>query len=81
MKNERDKKKIYQVFQENGLKVEIKCKHQCVKFLDVLLDLQAVTHKTYSKPNAPIQYVHRESNYPKHILDQNPISVEARLSK
>ena len=74
------KKKICQIFRENGLNISVECNKQVVNFLDVTLDLQVNLFKPYMKPNKIIQYVHFDSNHPPHVLKNIPLGVNKRLS-
>ena len=48
------KKKICQVFRENGLKITVEANKKVVDYLDVTLDLNTNSHKPYMKPNSPL---------------------------
>ena len=73
-------KKIIAIFKENRLKIEISTNLKIVNFLDVILNLDKGKHSPYIKPNDKPLYTHCESNHPKHILKQIPISINQRLS-
>ena len=74
------KKKICQVFQENGLDVTVDANKKVVTFLDIELDLENGTHRPYIKPNDAPLYVHRQSNHPLCVTKNIPESVNRRLS-
>ena len=74
------RKVFHQLFQENGLSLEIKCNVKTVNYLDITLGLNTGTYKPHHKPNDEILYIHTKSNYPANILKQLPISIETRLS-
>ena len=74
------RKEFHQLFKENGLSLEIECNLKTVNYLDITLDLNTGTYKTYSKPNDETLYIHAKSNHPSNILKQLPISIETRLS-
>ena len=59
--NERAKNDICLVFKEHGL-----VNKKIVDFLDVTLDLNDSTYRPYTKPNASLLYVNKESNQPPH---------------
>ena len=50
-KIERNKKKIIQIFKENGLKLTTEPTTRRVQFLDFVLDLDNNLHKPFQKPN------------------------------
>ena len=75
------KKKICQVFRDNGLKISIEANKKIVNFLDVTLDLNHDCFKPYVKPNSPIIYVNNKSNHPPCILKNIPLSVNKRLAE
>ena len=60
--NENLKKRICQIFQENGLKITIQANLKVVDFLDITLDLENNSYKPYTKPNSSILYLNVESN-------------------
>ena len=62
--NERIKNEICLVFKEHGLNITIEVNKKIVDFLDVTLDLNDSTYRPYTKPNASLLYVNRESNHP-----------------
>ena len=74
------RKEFHQLFKENGLSLEIKCKLKTVNYLDITLDLNTGTYKPHRKPNDEILYIHAKCNHPANILKQLPISIETRLS-
>ena len=51
-----------------------------VNFLDVTLDLNSGKHKPYNKPTNIPYYVSAQSNHPKSILKNIPLSVNRRLN-
>ena len=73
------KKQFQKLFNENGLKIEIKCNLKIVDYLDVTLNLNDGTYKPYRKPNDETSYIHAKSNHPPNIIKQIPISIENRL--
>ena len=75
------KKDFQAIFNENSLKIELKCNSQIVDYLDVTLNLTDGTHKPYRKPNDVSMYIHKKSNHPPNIIKQIPLSIEKRLSK
>ena len=72
---------IIEFFDRFGLKIEITaCNARVIDFLDVTLDLMTGSYKPYHKPNASLLYVHAQSNHPKSIIKNIPISVNRRLN-
>ena len=74
------KKKLCQVFKENGLTITVEANVKNVNFLDINLDLETGIFKPYMKPNDKPVYVHNLSNHPQGILRNIPHSVNRRLS-
>ena len=54
--------------------------HKVVNFLDVDFNLETGLYRPYMKPNDTPTYVHKDSNHPKSILNNIPLSVNRRLS-
>ena len=77
--SERIKKEFQKVFNENGLKIVIKCNLKVVDYLDATFSLNDGSYKPYKKPNDETLYIHAKSNHPPNIIKQLPISVENRL--
>ena len=78
---ERTKKRIIQLFKQEGLKVTPEANTRVVKFLDFILNLDEGLHMPYHKQNANIVYVNRKSNHPPQVLENIPKGVEQRLSR
>ena len=74
------KKKLCQIFKENGLRITIEANKKIVNFLDVTLNLNTGTYMPYTKPNATIQYVHHDSNHPPTVIKNIPAGINRRLS-
>ena len=64
---------FYQLFKESGLSSEIECNLKTVNYLDITLDLNTGTYKTYRKPNDEMLYIHAKSNHSTNTLKQLPI--------
>ena len=77
--SEKLKKQFQKMFNENGLKIEIKCNLKIFNYLDVTLNLNDGTYKPYRKPNDETLYVHAKSNHPPNIIKEVPIAIEKRL--
>ena len=74
------RKKLCQIFHEYGLKITSVANVKNVNFLDIIFDLDKDIYKPYMKPNDKPVYVHTESNHPRSILKNIPLSVNKRLS-
>ena len=73
--------KIQDIFRQHGLQTTaeaINCK--IVNFLDMTLNLEDETFKSYLKPNNVPQYVHRLSNHPPTVLRNIPANINKRIS-
>ena len=77
---DRARKMLHKIFDDNKLKIDIKCNLKVVDYLDVTFDLDSGTHRPYVKPNNTPLYVHTKSNHPPHVLKQIPISISKRIS-
>ena len=77
---ERMKKQITAVFKKLELKITIDTNLVVVNFLDTTLNLNEGSYEPYRKPLDKPLYIHNQSNHPKCVLKQVPISVENRLN-
>ena len=77
---ERVRKKLFKMFQDEGLDITAEANIKVVDFLDVILDLESGTYKPFSKPNSCTKYVSPESNHPPSIVKNIPEAVAKRLS-
>ena len=77
---ELEKKKLAKIMKEIGLNIILEPSTYETDFLDITLNLKTGIIKPYFKPNNVIKYVHKDSNHPKHIIDNLPKSIETRLS-
>ena len=77
---ELEKKKVCQIFKENGLRITIEANVESVNFLDINMNLKTGLYKPYIKPNETPLYVHAQSNHPPAILKNIPKSINNRLS-
>ena len=73
------KKEFQKVFNDNDLKIVIKCNLKVVDYLDATFNLNEGSYKPYKKPNDETLYINAKSNHPPNIIKQLPISVENRL--
>ena len=80
---ERDRlrKRIIQLFKDNGLKITIETNLSRVNFLDVTLDVLSGKYWPYSKPNNTHLYINTKSNHPPTVLKQLPQTINSRLNK
>ena len=76
---ERLTKKIRSIMKSSGFNITIDAGSRMTNFLDVSLDLMHNSYQPYRKPNSKIQYIHRESNHPPHILKSLPNMIQKRL--
>jgi hypothetical protein len=74
------KKSITKIFKDLGLKITIEANIKVVNFLDVTLNLNDNTFKTFNKPNNTPLYIHKQSNHPPTITKNLPGSINQRLS-
>ena len=77
---DRLRKELHAFFGTFGLKITIETGLQTVNYLDVTFNLCNNTFHPYRKPNDTPLYVHKESNHPKHILNNIPSAVNKRLT-
>ena len=61
---EKIKKHICKIFKDNGLSITIEANKHSINFLDVTFNLPEGRYSPYTKPNATLLYVNRESNHP-----------------
>ena len=78
---EKIKKRLQNVFRNNGLDVIIECNLKVINYLHVTLNLNNGTYRPYQKPDNIIHYIHVESNDPPNIIKQIPKTIEKRLSQ
>ena len=58
------KRKVKQVFREEGLEITTEAACQITDFLDIVLDLSKHVHHPYRKPNDTPMYINVNSNHP-----------------
>ena len=80
-KLEKIKKKLQILFKEYDLEIIAESNQKIVNYLDVTLNLNDGTFRSYHKPVDQMQYIHAESNHPPNIIKHIPASIETRLSK
>ena len=74
------KQNIQKLFKENQLDIVIQCNMKTVNQLDVTLNLENSTYRSYQKEKNQIKYINIESNHSPSIIKQLPLSIESRLS-
>ena len=77
---EKIKKKLQILFKEYDLEIIAESNQKIVNYLDVTLNLNDGTFRSYHKPVDQMQYIHAESNHPPNIIKHIPASIETRLS-
>ena len=63
-----------------GLEITIDANKKIVQFLDIELNLETNSYKTYLKPGDTPLYVNASSNHPPSILKNIPEGINRRLS-
>ena len=71
---------IIAIFESNGLQLKAKCNTTVADFLDVTFDLRKEQFMPYRKPGTPIEYIHIDSNHPRHVTKNTVAEVSKRLS-
>ena len=71
---------IIAIFDSNGLQLKAKCNSTVANFLDVTFDLKKEQFMPYRKPGTPIEYIHIDSNHPRHVTKNTVAEVSKRLS-
>ena len=77
---ERLRKRVIQIFTNEGLKITVEANIKTTNFLDVNLDLNSGSFKPYRKPNDKPIYINVKSNHPTCIKRDLPGMVEKRLN-
>ena len=77
---ERWRKKFFDFFQKEGLKITFEGGSKSVEFLDVVFDLSSSSYFPYVKPNTSTNYVSVQSNHPKCVIQSIPKGIAKRLS-
>ena len=75
---DKKRKEIINDFNKISLNITIDANLKIVNFLDVTLDLNNGTYKPYHKPNECTIYINSDSNHPKNIIKQLPITRTSR---
>ena len=77
---EKNKKHIQNISGKNNLSIIVKYNLKIVDYLHVILSLSDGSYKPFHNPNNKINYIHKESNRPRSVLKQLPLSVKSQLS-
>ena len=75
------RKTIIKIFKGIGFSIDIQTSLKEIDFLDVTLNLQNRTYRSYKKPNDKLLYVNLSSNHPPQIIKQLSNSISESLSK
>ena len=75
------RKKIQNIFKEQGLGITITVNLKSVNFLDVNMDLETGIYKPFRKPGDIPKYVSASSNHPPDTIKGIPGGVERRLNE
>ena len=67
-KTDKIRKKIIQVFKDNGFNIDIVTNLVEVNFLDVTFNLKNGSYRHYNKPNDELKYINVLSNHSSQIL-------------
>ena len=74
------KKQVADILKSTRINITISANRKVVDFLDLTLDLNTGTYKTFTKPNSNPIYVHKQSNHPPNVLNNIPLAVTRRLT-
>ena len=77
---DRARKKLVNIFNNEGLQITNECNVSVVNFLDVVLDLNNGASRPYVKPNGSTKYVCATSSHPPSVIRSIPAGVSKRLS-
>ena len=74
------RKKLYNLFKNEGFAITVEMGITKTEFLDTYLDLECGEYHPYKKPNNTILYINKNSNHPNHIKKEIPKMIAKRLS-
>ena len=80
-KTDKIRKKIIQVFKNNGFSIDFVTNLWEVNLLDVTLNLTNGSYRPYEKPNKELKYINVFSIHPPQILKQLITTISDRLSR
>ena len=75
----KNKKNLQKTFKDFGLEIVAESDLRIVNYLDVTVNLDNGSFRSYHKPHNIIQYINKESNHPPNIIKHLPASIEKRL--
>ena len=75
------RKRIEEIFKDEGLKITTEINMIETDFLDVKLNLETHQYRPYRKPGDTPTYINVQSNHPPTIIREVPRMVEKRLSR
>ena len=75
------RKKLHNLFNKFGFKIEIQTNLTITDYLDISLNLNNGTISPYIKPTHTPLYINTGSNHPKQIFKHIPTGITTRLSK
>ena len=78
---DKKRKTIIKIFKGIGFSIDIQASLKEIDFLNVTLNLQNGTYRSYKKPNDKLLYVNLSSNHPPQIIKQLSNSISESLSK
>ena len=76
---EKLKKKIQKLFKEKHRDIA-QCNLKITHYLDIALNLNHGSYRSYRQPNQETNYIHVNSDHPPSIIKEIPRSIEKRLS-
>ena len=77
---ERIKNNLQKTFKDFGLEIVAQSNLRMVNYLDMTLNLNNGSYKSYHKPDDIIQYINKKSSHYPSIIKHLPASIEKRLS-
>ena len=80
-KTDKIRKKLIQVFKDNGFSIDIVTNLVEFNFLDVTFNLRNGSYRPYKKPNDKLKHMNVLSNHPPRILKQLTTTISDRLSR
>ena len=80
-KTDKIRKKIIQVFKDNGFSIDIVTNLVEFNFLDVTFNLRNGSYRPYKKPNDKLKHMNVLFNHPPRILKQLITTISDRLSR
>ena len=78
---DRIRKRLTEVFNGMGLKIEVNTCLKSVNYLDITLDLETGSFQPYRKPNDNPIFINSKSDHPPAIIRNIPTAVNKRLSE